>query len=234
MEKSLRHTVLTMILLLVAAVPGPGQTPDPAPAPEGFERQYLRPEGYRSGEVILYDWPGLTRLVRWSSRLEASLSEADATLSAELLSEFRARVDSLAAVQIPAFLAAKADSARAAMVAIDSILDRAEASLGALPPAPTPTGGEALNTPGRQRTLVTGNTAVTVPAGVHVGDADSLPTAEVAEGGENFLDLVALALTELDRLVHMTRTVSEGGAKERPSDEAPNPPLDRAPDRPGP
>ncbi|CAN5342951.1 hypothetical protein BH18GEM1_BH18GEM1_20010 [soil metagenome] len=234
MDKSLRLLLLLLTLALVGSAHAFGQTPaSPEREPGGFDREYLDPDAYRSGRVILHDWPALTRLVRWSSRLESALSEEDATLSAELLVQFRARVDSLAGEPVPGFLRQRADSVRSTLAMVDSFLTRAEASLAALPPAPTPTGGEALNEPERQRTLVTGRTAVTVPAGVLVGEADSLPTAELPAAGENFTDLVVLALTEIDRLVHMTRSTGQG-ATERRAAETPSPPPGTAPLPPGP
>lgn len=220
-EKSLRLVALIFGLGLIAPpASGLGQT---AAGQPGFEREYLDPGAYRSGGVILHDWPGLTRLVRWSARIESAVTSEDATLSAELLGEFRMRVDSLAGEPLPGFLEGRADSARSALTAIDSILTRAEASLAALPPEAVPTGGEGVNAPERQRTLVTGRTAVTVPAGIPVGQADSLPTAELAPRGENFMDMVVLALTELDRLVHLTRTAGQH-TREGPAGEAPSPP----------
>ncbi|HUP02109.1 MAG TPA: hypothetical protein VM737_11385 [Gemmatimonadota bacterium] len=244
-------TPVTLLGLLLAA-PLAGQTPDHPEAPSrpdartvGFEREYLDASAYRSQRVLLRDWPALTSLVRWSGRLEAALAEEDATFSAELLAEFRARVDSLAKRPLPDFLEPEAEGVRGHFTAIDTILDRAEASLGTLP-APAIAAGETPNAPERRRTLVTGRTAVTVPAGVRVGSADSLPTAELLEQELNFTDYVALALTELDGLVHLVRDVGREAGEEdageapdaglaptdRRAGEAPNRPPGTEPDRP--
>jgi hypothetical protein len=155
---------------------------------------------------MLAEWPALGNLVRGSRELETAVAGDDQTLSGELLVAFRARVDSLAATPLPAFMVPQADTVRATLDSLAAHLARAEAWLGALPPAPTTTDGEALNEAERRRTLVTGRTAVTVPAGVRVGSEDSLPTAELADQEENFIDLLNLALADLDLLVHLTRS----------------------------
>ena len=228
--------------LLIAAPPLHAQIAED-PDTLRFERRYLDASAYRSERVLLHDWPALTRLVRWSSRVETALSEENATLSADLLAEFRARADSLFATSVPKFLETEADSARAHLAAIDSLLERAESSLAALP-SPTVSGEESPNVTGRQRTLVTGRTAVTVPAGVEVGEGDSLPTAELPEEELNFTDYIALALTELDGLVHLVREVGRAlgetgeeatgtGPTSRRVAEPPNPPPGKGPDRPG-
>ncbi len=209
------------LLLLTPAAPALAQS-ETAEA-EGFRRQYLEVEAYRTEAATLHEWPSLGALVRWSRELERAVAEDDQTLSGELLAEFRTRVDSFAAEPLPAFMEPDADSVRATVDSLEAHLDRAEAWLEALPPAPTPTGGEAVNEAARRRTLVTGKTAVTVPAGVVVGEEDSLPTAEVAGQEENFLDLVNFVLADLDRLVHLVRTAG------RPDDEASEPPSTPAP-----
>ena len=102
---------------------------------------------------------------------------------------------------------------------MEARLDQAEALLADTVPGEigVPTGEERPNVSDRDRTYTTGPTAVTVPAGVDVGEADSLPGAEL-EGGTpvTYVDLVADALDELDRLVHLVRKVgatpSPGGA----------------------
>lgn len=205
----------------VAVAPAVAQTGDePAERPErrGFERRYIDADAYRSDRVLLRDWPALERLLAGSRALEAAVAGDDQTLSAELLAEFRARVDSLSESPLPDFLAARADTVRAAIEAIGASIDRAEASLDTIPPRARPTGGEGVNAPERQRTLVTGNTAVTVPAGVEVGGRDTLPTAEVGGEPRTFVDLVALALADLDRLVHLVRTAGEPLSPETEAD----------------
>lgn len=198
---------LLVTVAMVASLPaGPALAQGEDPRPGGFQRQYLEVETYRSGVSTLRGWPSLGGLVRWSRELERAVAEDDQTLSGELLQVFRSKADSLADEPLPAFLEPSADSVAAAFDSLKAHLDRADAWLEALPPAPEVTEGEAANEAGRQRTLVTGNTAVTVPAGVQVGTLDSLPTAELPGEEENFVDLVNLALADLDRLVHLVRT----------------------------
>jgi hypothetical protein len=50
---------------------------------------------------------------------------------------------------------------------------------------------------------------VRVPAGVDVGDSDSLPGARIdgSAGSPTYIDLVADSLTELDALVHLVRKI---------------------------
>ena len=228
------------LLALAGGPPAGAQEPVP---PEGFQRQYLRADAYRSGTVTLAEWPALGELVRGSRELETAVAGDDQTLSGELLAAFRAGVDSLATRPLPAFMESRADSVRATLDSLAAHLSRAEAWLGALPPAPTTTEGETLNEADRRRTLVTGRTAVTVPAGVRVGSEDSLPTAELPGEEENFLDLLNLALADLDVLVHLTRTADrdpESGAARaeevsstRPG-PAPSSPADTARPRPRP
>jgi len=197
--------VLSAILLTLAGGP-PVRAQEPA-SPEGFRRQYLDADAYRTRTTAtLAQWPALGELVRGSRELEAAVAEDDQTLSGELLMAFREGVDSLSATPLPAFMEPQADSVHATLDSLAAHLARAEAWLGALPPAPTPTDGETSNEIDRRRTLVTGRTAVTVPAGVQVGSEDSLPTAELADQEENFIDLLNLALADLDLLVHLART----------------------------
>lgn len=198
---------LLVTVAMVASLPAsPALAQEEASRPGGFQRQYLEVESYRSDVSTLRGWPSLGGLVRWSRELERAVAEDDQTLSGELLQVFRSKADSLADEPLPAFLEPSADSVAAAFDSLKAHLDRADAWLEALPPAPEVTEGEAANEAGRQRTLVTGNTAVTVPAGVQVGTLDSLPTAELPGEEENFVDLVNLALADLDRLVHLVRT----------------------------
>lgn len=198
---------LLVTVAMVASLPAsPALAQEEDPRPGGFQRQYLEVESYRSDVSTLRGWPSLGGLVRWSRELERAVAEDDQTLSGELLQVFRSKADSLADEPLPAFLKPSADSVAAALDSLKAHLDRADAWLEALPPAPEVTEGEAANEAGRQRTLVTGNTAVTVPAGVQVGTLDSLPTAELPGEEENFVDLVNLALADLDRLVHLVRT----------------------------
>lgn len=209
---------------LVLAGPAAGQVPgndgaanQKEPAQTTFERVYIDPSAYRSPHVLLYDWPALTALVRWARPLETAVAEDDQTLTTELLAGFRARADSLAAAPLPAFLAGRRDSVRTALNALGSYLDRAEAALAAAPVAVTPTDGVASAEAARQRTLITGSTAVTVPAGVTVGARDTLPTASLPGQPENPLDLIVRALGELDRVVHLTRTAGPGDVSDPPT-----------------
>lgn len=233
-------TLGALLLALAAGSPAVGQEPAPA---EGFRRQYLDADAYRSGPASLAAWPELGELVRGSRELEAAVAEDDQTLSGELLLAFRAGVDSMAARPLPVFMEPQADSVRATLDSLAAHLARAEAWLGALPPAPSAGEGEAPNEVQRERTLVTGRTAVTVPAGVKVGSADSLPTAVLAGEEENFLDLLNLALSDLDLLVHLARTAGRESEPERTgADEissarpvpAPSSPADTARPRRGP
>lgn len=229
--------------VLLALAGGPQAVAQEAASPESFEREYLRSDAYRTGTTTLAEWPALGGLVRGSRQLEAAVAGDDQTLSGELLVAFREDVDSLAAAPLPAFMEPRADSVRATLDSLAAHLARAEAWLGALPPAPTTTDGEALNEAERRRTLVTGRTAVTVPAGVRVGSEDSLPTAELAGEEENFIDLLNLALADLDLLVHLARTAgrdpeSGSAAGEEVSSARPYPApssrADTAPRRRGP
>ncbi|MGH7565628.1 MAG: hypothetical protein ACREK2_02240, partial [Gemmatimonadota bacterium] len=92
--------LIAVLALLAWAGPGRAQEPgnEPAaalPAPRGFEPQFIDAESYRDEEVLLYDWPALTMLVRWSAPLAEAIAREDGTLSAELLKEFRDRVGEL-------------------------------------------------------------------------------------------------------------------------------------------
>ena len=234
--------ILGAVLLgLAAGTRAEAQEPTP---PEGFRRQYLRGEAYRTEtSATLAEWPALGELVRGSRELETAVAEDDQTLSGELLLAFRAGVDSLAARPLPAFMEPQADTVRVTLDSLAAHLARAEAWLGALPPAPSATDGAAVNEVASERTLVTGSTAVTVPAGVRVGDEDSLPTAELPGEEENFIDLLNRALSDLDLLVHLTRTAGRSPEPEPASAEeisaarpapAASSPARTAPPRPGP
>jgi hypothetical protein len=206
---SVRLLAFSAVLALPLAAPAEARAQEAAEPPKSFERTYIDASAYRGVQSQLHDWPGLTRLVVWARRLEAAVSESDQTLSAELLAGFRARVDSLREEDPPAFLEARADSVATALDRLAQALDEADASLGAMPEAQiTPRDSAASADAARQRTLVTGSTAVTVPAGVAVGAArDSLPSVTFQQGETlTFVDRVALALLELDRVVHLTRT----------------------------
>lgn len=204
------------LLVLLGGTPARGQEPA---AGEGFQRQYLQADAYRTGTgFTLAEWPALGELVRGSRELETAVAGDDQTLSGELLTAFRVGVDSLSAAPLPTFMEPQADGVHATLDSLAVHLARAEAWLGALPPAPVTTDGETSNEAERRRTLVTGRTAVTVPAGVRVGSQDSLPTAELAGEEENFLDLLNLALADLDQLVHLTRTAGESRGPDTPAD----------------
>jgi hypothetical protein len=137
----------------------------------------------------------------------------DGTLSAELLEEFRDRVRELSGAETPTFLAARSDSVRAILNRVEARLEDADAMLAESLPSMVadPTGEERPNVSDRERTYATGPTAVTVPAGVGVGDADSLPGARIdgPAGSPTYVDLVAESLAELDGLVHLVRKVGE-------------------------
>ncbi|MFN2384119.1 MAG: hypothetical protein ABR559_07640, partial [Gemmatimonadota bacterium] len=62
--------------------------------------------------------------MRWARPLETAVSEADQTVTGELLAGFRDRADSLAAAPLPAFLAGRRDSVRTALDALGSYLGR--------------------------------------------------------------------------------------------------------------
>lgn len=225
------HIVLIAAALTVAAPPdrSVAQTSD-STASETFSRRYIDAQARRSSRVLLRDWPELTRLLTWTRQIETVVTAEDETLSAELVDEFRARIDTLASMPVPGFLASRSDSVKATFDSIRSRLDRAGEALEAAPPTVRPEEGAASNTPDRERTLVTGKTAVTVPSGVAVGDRDTLPRAAIeGEEASNYVDLVALALADLDRLVHLVRKTGGDGVSEPPSTEAPAPTRRTAP-----
>jgi hypothetical protein len=210
---------------------------DDAPDRRGFEPRFIDTSSYRDEQVLLYDWPALTALIRWSSPVAEAVGRDDGTLSAELIQEFRARVGELAAAEPPVFLAAESDSVRAVLGRIGAWLDSADSMIvGALPASiAEPTGEERPNVSDRDRTYATGPTAVRVPAGIDVGEADSLPGASIdgAAGQPTYVDLVAESLAELDALVHMVRKLGKPPS-EGPGSAAPTSPPDTGPGRPGP
>jgi hypothetical protein len=212
---------------------GPPATPPPA----RFEPRFIDTESYRGDEVLLYDWPALTQLVRWSAPVAEAIAREDGTLSPELLQQFRERVEDLAGDEPPPFLAARRDSVRAILSGIQTRLDQADAMLAESLPAEIadPTGEERPNVSDRERTYATGPTAVRVPAGIDVGETDSLPGARIdgSMGMPTYVDLVSEALAELDGLVHMVRKIGEP-ATEAPAGEGPRSSPDRAPPHPGP
>lgn len=231
---------IPLVGFLVLAHPAPAAAQEPAPEdePRSFERKYIDATEYRSDPVLLQDWAELTRLLRWTRQLETAVAEEDATFPAELIIGFRARIDTLSGEPLPEFLASRADTIGATFESIRGKLARAEEALDDLaPPSTRPTGERAANTPDRERTLVTGRTAVTVPAGVVVGRNDTLPAAEVGGEPVSFVDLVALALADLDRLVHLVRTArsaarpapDEDSATERGAPGSETPRSSRAP-----
>jgi hypothetical protein len=188
-----------------------GQEAGETPPERGFEPQFIDAGSYRHEEVLLYDWPALTDLVRWSAPVAEAVARDDGTLSVELLQEFRDRVGELSEAPGPAFLTARSDSVRAVLDRIEARLDSADSMLASALPAvvANPTGEERPNVSDRERTYATGPTAVRVPAGVGVGDSDSLPGARIDgfAGGPTYIDLVAESLSELDALVHLVRKI---------------------------
>ncbi len=227
--------LLAMLISLIFVPQIHGQEPEDRP---GFRLQYLDVEPYRDQKILLRDWPALSRLVAWSAALEESVAQEADTLSTEMFEEFRVRADSLAAQPLPPFFSGEAaDSVRATLEELLAILGEADSLLGEAPETPERVVGEQLNTPSEERTLVTGNTAVTVPAGVAVGEADSLPRAELGPEELNFVDRLTLALTAVDRLVHLTRAAGgdqTGEANREPTAEESSSPTDRAPPPPEP
>lgn len=223
-----------ILAVLWGAGPLAGQEPAASPA-EGFEPRFIDAESYRDSQVLLYDWPALTDLVRWSGPLAEAIAIDDATLPAELLVELRMRVAALSAVEPPSFLAARRDSVAGILAAVETRLDRAEAMLAESLPAEIadPTGEERPNVADRDRTYATGPTAVRVPAGIGVGEADSLPGAEIAGNvSPTYVDLVAEALDELDVLVHLVR--KSGEASPAPAGAGSSSPPGTTPPRPAP
>ena len=240
MRKCLRAIGTTLSAAALAAVwpsPAGAQEAGEAGAPgRGFEPQFIDTASYRDEQVLLYDWPELTELVRWSGAVAEAVGRDDGTLSAELIQDLRERVGALAAADPPDFLGAKSDSVRATLGRIEARLDSADSMAAAALPASIadPTGEERANVSDRERTYATGPTAVRVPAGVDVGEADSLPGASLSAPGElTYVDLVAESLAELDALVHLVRKLGKP-ASEAPAGAAPRPPPDTAPGRPGP
>ena len=188
---------------------------------ETFKRRYIDAQARRASRVMLLDWPELTRLLAWTRGLEAAVAVEDSTLSAERVDEFRARIDTLAAGPVPEFLTSRRDSVKATLALIQARLEGAQEALEAAPPAVRAEEGAAANAAEKKRTLVTGETAVTVPAGVAVGDRDTLPRATIDGEAVNYLDYVALALADLDRLVHVVRKVGREDVSEPPSPAEP-------------
>ena len=236
-----RWSTATLVAVAVTAGAGSAGAQEPAagePTPETrFEPRFIDTSSYRGEQVLLYDWTPLTDLVRWSAPVAEAVGRDDGTLSAELIQEFRDRVGLLAAGDPPAFLAAKSDSVRAILGRIGTWLDTADSMVADALPATIaqPTGEERPNVSDRDRTYATGPTAVRVPAGIDVGDADSLPGASIdgVAGEPTYVDLVAQSLAELDALVHMVRKLGKPPTED-PGGAAPTPPPDRAPGRPGP
>lgn len=225
---------LVVILISLVFVPQMrGQESEDRP---GFRRQYLEVEAYRNQKILLRDWPALSRLVAWSATVEESVAQQADTLSTAMFEEFRVRADSLATQPLPPFFNPDAaDSVRATLEQLVSTLGEADSLMGEAPETPARVAGEQLNAPAEERTLVTGNTAVRVPAGVAVGEADSLPRVELGPEELNFVDRLTLALTALDRLVHLTRAAGgdqtgevnrepTAGESSLPSDRAVPPP----------
>ena len=204
--------VLGIGVLAVACLAGPAVAQEPVASPAepapGFEPRFIETDSYRDSQVLLHDWPALTDLVRWSAPLAEAISLDDATLPTGLLEELRVKVEQLSEAGPPAFLASRRDSIASILDAVESRLDEADAMLAESLPSDIadPTGEERPNVADRDRTYATGPTAVTVPAGIDVGEADSLPGAEIDGGGTvTYVDLVAQALEELDGLVHLVR-----------------------------
>lgn len=202
--------ILLALLALTAGTAAGQKTEGGEPEP-GFEPRFIDAGAYRHEGVLLYDWPALTDLVRWSGPVAEAVARDDGTLTAELLKEFRDRVGALSETEAPAFLGARSDSVRAVLDRVEDRLDGADSLLASALPAAVAdrTGDDRPNVSDRERTYATGPTAVRVPAGVDVGDADSLPGARIdASAGEpTYIDLVAESLTELDALVHLVRRI---------------------------
>lgn len=212
-------------------------TTEPASERRGFEPRFIDTSSYRDEQVLLYDWPALTDLIRWSAPVAEAVGRDDGTLSVELIQEFRERVRRLAESDPPGFLAAESDSVGVVLGRIEGWLDSADSMVaGALPASiAEPTGEERPNVSDRERTYATGPTAVRVPAGIDVGDADSLPGASIdgASGAPTYVDLVAESLAELDALVHLVRRLGAAPSGD-PAGAAPRSPPGTAPARPAP
>lgn len=237
-ERFLRVASLSTLLVATTLAPAAAQTPEGEQAPDEeqatFERRYIDASSRRDAMPLLHDWPALTRLVRWSRDLENEIAEADRTISEELLEGFESRVDSLRSGGAPASLGLSPDTVATILDSLDVRLVRARAALDSVPVEVRQTGDEASAGSERDRTLVTGETAVRVPAGIAVGERDTLPTAEiVGTDGPNFVDLMTEALVELDRLVHLVR---RSGRLSEEGEAAPAPTRGRgtAPPRGGP
>ncbi|CAN5892414.1 hypothetical protein BH20GEM1_BH20GEM1_20390 [soil metagenome] len=200
-----------LTLLALTPVVVIGQEAGEAPPERGFEPEFIDAGSYRHEGVLLHDWPELTELVRASGPVAEAVARDDGTLTAELLQEFRDRVGELSEDPAPAFLAARSDSVRAILQRIEArLLDADSLLVRALPAVVAdPTGEERPNESDRERTYATGPTAVRVPAGIDVGDSDSLPGARIegSAGKLTFIDLVAESLAELDGLVHLVRKI---------------------------
>ena len=231
LRECLRAAAATMLAVTGTAfwaVPSGAQEAagEPAPAERGFEPQFIDTASYRDEQVLLYDWPALTALIRWSAPVAEAVGRDDGTLSAELIQEFRERVGQLAAADPPEFLTAESDSVAATLNRIGGWLDSADSLAAAALPASIaePTGEERPNVTDRERTYATGPTAVRVPAGIGVGAADSLPGASISgrDGALTYVDLVAESLAELDALVHMLRKLG-APPSEGPESRAPTP-----------
>lgn len=232
-ERFLRVVTLSALLVAIALAPAEAQTPDEESTT--FERRYIDASSRRGVAPLLYDWPALTRLVRWSRDLESEIAEADRTISEEILEGFESRVDSLRSDGVPASLGLPPDTVATILDSLDVRLVRARAALDSIPVEVRPTGDEASAGSERDRTLVTGETAVRVPAGVAVGQRDTLPTAEiVGADGPNFVDWMTEALLELDRLVHVVRRSERLNGEEAEAAPAPTRGRGTAPPREGP
>ena len=210
-----RDAVIVGLAILACWTPLRGQEAAPAePSPAGgFEPEFIDTTEYRGEQILLYDWPDLTRLMRWSAPVAEAIAREDGTLSSDMLEQFRERVESLAVSDPPPFLAARRDSVRSILNGVQARLDAADSMLAESLPADVadPTGEERPNVSDRERTYATGPTAVRVPAGVDVGEADSLPGASIDDsaGALTYVDLVSEALAELDGLVHLVRKLGE-------------------------
>lgn len=215
-----RVTPVVALAIMACWTPLRGQEPvapaDSPPAGE-FEPEFIDTAEYRGNQVLLYDWPDLTRLVRWSAPVAEAIAREDGTLSSDLVEEFRDRVESLAASDPPTFLAARRDSVRSILDGVQARLDAADSMLAESLPGDVadPTGEERPNVSDRDRTYATGPTAVRVPAGIDVGEADSLPGASIdGTGAPTYVDLVSEALVELDGLVHLVRRLGESTSED--------------------
>jgi hypothetical protein len=234
--RAARAARVAVLALLGSVTPALAQEPGAAGTPTpgaGFEPEFIDPAEYRGEQILLYDWPALTALVRWSGPVAEAIAREEGTLDADLLEELRDRVGALAESDPPDFLAARRDSVDAILGRVQSRLDAADEMLAESLPAEIadPTGEERPNVSDRDRTYATGPTAVRVPAGIDVGEADSLPGASIeGSAGLTYVDLVTEALVELDGLVHLVRRLGQP-ATESPAGSAPSSRPDRAPPR---